>query len=134
MGGAGRRGPEPGSVLGLLTLTGFLGGKYAVEPLLADCAVRGLEPVTHTDLATAVRMNTLVLRHTERFFGTRATLHVWLTWHDYRNASLMILLSYILLGHPDWQEAELSIWRWYGQMRPWRPPEYSRNRRRRPPP
>jgi amino acid transporter len=65
------------------------------------------------DLATAVRMNTLVLRHTERFFGTRATLHVWLTWHDYRNANLMILLSYILMGHPDWANAQVQIFAAY---------------------
>jgi amino acid transporter len=60
-------------------------------------------------LAQTARMDSLVLRHGDHHFGNRASIHIWLTWHDYRNASLMILLSYILLGHPDWQEAELSI-------------------------
>jgi amino acid transporter len=60
-------------------------------------------------LAQTARMDSLVLRHGDHHFGNRASIHLWLTWHDYRNASLMILLSYILLGHPDWQEAELSI-------------------------
>ncbi len=61
------------------------------------------------DLASAPRMNRLVLRHGDHFFGNRKTIHIWLTWHDYRNANLMILLSYVLLGHPDWEEAEISI-------------------------
>lgn len=60
-------------------------------------------------LAGAARMNSLVLRHGEHFFGSRATLHIWLSWHDYENANLMILLAYILLGHPDWEDAEIRI-------------------------
>ncbi len=60
-------------------------------------------------LASAPRMNRLVLRHSDHFFGNRKSIHLWLTWHDYRNANLMILLSYILLGHPDWEGAEIHI-------------------------
>lgn len=60
-------------------------------------------------LASAPGMNRLILRHGDHFFGNRRTIHLWLTWHDYRNANLMILLSYILLGHPDWKGAEISI-------------------------
>jgi len=60
-------------------------------------------------LAAACRMNTLVLRHTDRFFGNRRSIHVWLTWNDYENANLMVLLAYILLGHDDWNGAEISI-------------------------
>jgi amino acid transporter len=50
-----------------------------------------------------------VLRHGEWHFGERRNIHVWLTWNDQSNANLMILLSYILLGHPEWAEAEISI-------------------------
>ena len=60
-------------------------------------------------LASAPGMNRLILRHGDHFFGNRKTIHLWLTWHDYRNANLMILLAYILLGHPDWEGAEISI-------------------------
>jgi amino acid transporter len=59
--------------------------------------------------AAATRINSLVLRHGEHFFGARSQLHIWLTWHDYQNANLMILLAYILLGHPDWHHAEIRI-------------------------
>ncbi len=76
-------------------------------PEVVDEAREGVE------LAAAVGMNCLVLRHGDHHFGNRASIHVWLTQHDYRNASLMILLSYIMLGHPDWQRAELSIFAAY---------------------
>ncbi|MEJ2239521.1 MAG: amino acid permease, partial [Gemmatimonadales bacterium] len=60
-------------------------------------------------MASAARVSSLVLRHGERFFGQHESIHVWLTWHDYKNANLMILLSYILLGHPDWKKSEIRI-------------------------
>ena len=60
-------------------------------------------------MASAARINTLVLRHGPHFFGQRQAIHLWLTWHDYRNANLMILLAYILIGHPDWERAEIRI-------------------------
>ncbi len=60
-------------------------------------------------LAADYRMSSLVLRHGDHFFGNRAEIHIWLTWHDYRNANLMILLAYILAGHPDWRRAEIRI-------------------------
>jgi len=64
-------------------------------------------------LAGATSMNRLLLQHGEHFFGVRKTIHVWLTWHDARNANLMILLTYILLGHNDWEGAEVSIFAAY---------------------
>ncbi len=60
-------------------------------------------------LTSVTHMNSLVLRHGEYFFGNRASIHIWLTWHDYRNANLMILLAYILLAHPDWHHAQICV-------------------------
>ena len=71
------------------------------------------EVVSGMRMAGVPRMNRLVLRHGENFFGTRKSIHVWLTWHDTRNANLMILLSYILLGHRDWQGAEVKLFAAY---------------------
>ena len=64
-------------------------------------------------MAGVPRMNRLVLRHGDNFYGARKNIHVWLTWHDARNANLMILLAYILLGHRDWRGAEISIFAAY---------------------
>lgn len=69
--------------------------------------------VSGASLASVARMNRLVLRHTDHFFGNRRSIHVWLTWHDYRNANLMVLLAYILLGHPAWDDAEIKLFAAY---------------------
>ena len=53
--------------------------------------------------------NVCVLRSSEHHFGYKRTLHVWLTRYDDLNTNLMILLAYIILGHPDWKHAEISI-------------------------
>jgi solute carrier family 12 sodium/potassium/chloride transporter 2 len=71
------------------------------------------EVVAGMQMASVPRMNRLLLRHGENFFGNRKSIHVWLTWHDNRNANLMILLSYILLGHRDWRGAEVSLFAAY---------------------
>ncbi len=60
-------------------------------------------------MAAATEMDTLVLRHGDQFFGSRQRIDIWLTMHDWRNASLMIMLSYMLVGHPEWREAEIRI-------------------------
>ncbi|MFT5365397.1 MAG: amino acid transporter [Candidatus Latescibacterota bacterium] len=60
-------------------------------------------------LVGGLGFNTCVLRATEHHFGYKRRLHVWLTRHDDANANLMILLAYIILGHPDWKHAEISI-------------------------
>jgi len=66
--------------------------------------------------ARKAHMNALVLRHGDHHFGDRLNLHVWLTGQDYRNAALMILLAFILLGHHDWRGAELTIYAAYAEV------------------
>lgn len=36
-------------------------------------------------------------------------IHVWINSMDSENANLMILLSFILLGHPDWKKGHIQI-------------------------
>ena len=59
--------------------------------------------------AAGTDMTLMVLRHGETHFGGRDSIHVWLTWNDKANANTMILLSYILLGHPDWEKAQVQV-------------------------
>ena len=59
--------------------------------------------------AAGTDMTLMVLRHSETHFGGRESIHVWLTWNDKANANTMILLSYILLGHPDWEQAQVQV-------------------------
>lgn len=59
-----------------------------------------------------------VLASSEKHFGYKNEIHIWITSNDYENANLMILLAYILLGHPDWKEASIKIFAIYpeGEM------------------
>jgi len=36
-------------------------------------------------------------------------IHIWITPNDYRHVNLMILMSYIILGHPAWHKAFIKI-------------------------
>jgi hypothetical protein len=53
--------------------------------------------------------NLCVLRSSERRFGYKKNIHVWLTSGDYRNAGMMILLAYIIMGHPNWDGSEIKL-------------------------
>jgi hypothetical protein len=50
-----------------------------------------------------------ILASSDRGFGYRKNIHIWIRKEDYDNANLMILLSYIILGHPDWRKGEINI-------------------------
>ena len=36
-------------------------------------------------------------------------IHIWIKSVDESNANLMILLSFIILGHPDWKKSDIKI-------------------------
>lgn len=50
-----------------------------------------------------------ILASSDRGFGYKKDIHVWIRKTDYENANLMILLSYIILGHPDWKKGQIKI-------------------------
>jgi hypothetical protein len=50
-----------------------------------------------------------ILGSSDRSFGFHREIHVWLGIHDFTNASLMILLAYIILGHSDWNEGHIKL-------------------------
>ncbi|MGB5435684.1 MAG: hypothetical protein WBM98_07325 [Maribacter sp.] len=50
-----------------------------------------------------------ILASSDKGFGYKKYIHIWIRREDYENANLMILLSYIILGHPDWKKGEIKI-------------------------
>jgi len=49
-----------------------------------------------------------------RFIWSRTReIHIWITSRDYENANLMILLGYIILGHPDWKRGRIKLFALY---------------------
>ncbi|UCG38364.1 MAG: amino acid permease [bacterium] len=60
-------------------------------------------------LARAADFDVCILSTSERGYGYRREIHIWITPADYENANLMILLGYIILGHPDWHGGLIRI-------------------------
>jgi len=65
----------------------------------------------------AKQLDVCILRSSIKGFGFRKEIHLWLTTSDYRNATLIVLLGYILLGHPDWKEAHIKVLSIYNSKR-----------------
>lgn len=71
------------------------------------------EIVEGARLVIPLGFNVCILRSSESRFGYRRSVHLWLTQDDLDNAPLAILLAYILVGHPDWEKAEISVFACY---------------------
>ncbi|MDE2847424.1 MAG: hypothetical protein OXO51_12005, partial [Gemmatimonadota bacterium] len=60
-------------------------------------------------MAVESRFNMLVLRSTKYRFGYRSSIHVWVTEDNLSNAPMMLLLAYIIVGHPEWKRAQINL-------------------------
>ncbi len=73
------------------------------------------EPEELDEIVDGARMamdsmfNVLVLRSTKYRFGYRASIHLWVTEETVSNAPLMLLLAYIIVGHPEWRRAQIHL-------------------------
>lgn len=65
--------------------------------------------IQNLSLVKATNYDVCVLASTQKNFGVRNTIHIWITPKDLENAALMILLGYVIIGHPDWKRASLKI-------------------------
>jgi amino acid transporter len=60
-------------------------------------------------LIKAVDFDVAVLGSSERGFGLKKEIHIWITPADFQNATLMILFAFIIMGHRDWKGARIRI-------------------------
>lgn len=65
--------------------------------------------IDNYSLIQSAKYDLCILATSDRNFGYKNEIHVWIKKEDFENANLMILLSYIILGHPDWKGAEIKI-------------------------
>lgn len=65
--------------------------------------------VDNFKLIKSVDFDVVVLGSTERSYGMKNEIHIWITSNDYENANLMILLAYIIMGHKEWSNGEIKI-------------------------
>ncbi len=75
------------------------------------------------NLVESAGFDICILNTSYKSFGYKNELHIWISPEDYRNANLMILLGYIILGHPDWKKGQIKIFALY-------PPEYMEEKRK----
>lgn len=64
-------------------------------------------------LIKAAGFDVCILSSSEKGFGYKHEIHVWITSDDYENGNLMILLAYIILGHPEWKKGMIKIFAIY---------------------
>jgi hypothetical protein len=70
----------------------------------------GIQPIIeNVSLPKAAGMDICVLASTHKKIIFKNGIHVWIRSIDHENANLMILLSYIILGHPDWKKGKIKI-------------------------
>lgn len=69
--------------------------------------------VDNFKLIKSVDFDLVILGTTERGYGLKQSIHVWITSNDYENANLMILLAYIILGHREWKDGYIKIFAIY---------------------
>ena len=66
--------------------------------------------VANIPLVSAANFDLCVLSTAEKGFGFKREIHIWITQSDYQNANLMILIGYIIMGHPEWSKAQIKIY------------------------
>lgn len=65
--------------------------------------------VDNFNLVHAGNFDVLILASSRREIVYRNGIHIWISSSDSSNANLMILLSFIISGHPDWKKADIKI-------------------------
>lgn len=65
--------------------------------------------VENLPLVRAANYDVCILASSQKGFGYKKEIHIWITPQDFENASLMILLGYVIMGHSEWKRAEIKI-------------------------
>jgi len=67
------------------------------------------EIVENFALVNAGMFDVCIFGTTKRSINFKNDIHVWIRSDDYENSHLMILLSFIIQGHPAWRRSEIKI-------------------------
>jgi len=69
--------------------------------------------VENISLIRAAQYDVCVLAGTNKSIKFHNGIHIWIRKFDLKNINLMILLSYIIMGHPDWKHGSIKIFNMY---------------------
>ena len=67
------------------------------------------EIMDNISLVSAGNFDIGILASSPKKIEYKNGIHVWIRGTDTENANLLILLSFILLGHPDWKKSDIKI-------------------------
>jgi amino acid transporter len=73
------------------------------------------EIIENIRLIKAGNFDICLLASAARVMAYNNGIHVWIDFDETENASLLILLSFIVMGHPDWKKSSLKI---FGTCKP----------------
>lgn len=65
--------------------------------------------IENINMVSAGRFDICILASGERRTNFTEGIHVWIRSTDTENSNLMILLSFIISGHPDWSNSSIKI-------------------------
>ena len=65
--------------------------------------------IDNYSLARAGNYDVCILGSVRKRIKRKNIIHLWIRTTDYDNSNLMILLSYIILGHPEWKRGTIKI-------------------------
>ncbi|MCT4615413.1 MAG: amino acid permease [Marinifilaceae bacterium] len=65
------------------------------------------------ELVASTEFDVMILNSSYKGFGYNKEIHLWISSEDFENANLMILLAYIIQGHPDWRKGTIKIFAIY---------------------
>ncbi|WP_109832015.1 APC family permease [Reichenbachiella versicolor] len=70
----------------------------------------GLEKIMNNySMVRTSGFDTCILASSEKGLDIKSEIHIWIKPSDYINSNLMILLGYVIIGHPQWKKAEIKI-------------------------
>jgi amino acid transporter len=67
------------------------------------------EIIDNFNLVNAGNFDVCILGSSRRPFVFKNGIHIWIRTTDEENTNLMILLSFIILGHPEWKKGNIKI-------------------------
>ncbi|MDL2262397.1 amino acid permease [Bacteroidales bacterium OttesenSCG-928-I21] len=65
--------------------------------------------VDNFNLVRAGEFDTLFLATSNKFFYPKGGIHIWINSSDKSNINLMVMLSFIILSHPDWKKSNIKV-------------------------
>ncbi|MFZ5941196.1 MAG: amino acid permease [Bacteroidota bacterium] len=73
----------------------------------SDSSIRDI--IENYSLVNAGNFDVCIFGSSRRQINYNNGIHVWIRTGDFENANLMILLSFIIQGHPDWKKSSISV-------------------------